>query len=173
MTECNFMIKNLSCNFGCILLERSLIKSVILLAYILYCLKKYTSKRCVYFVVLGGMIVKSTYFPPVVLVHPYVHTRSHKVLVNLSTNVDSKLTEKGFQVFFRHPPTHTLLLPVFTVFLHVTCVQHLIKLAGALSSERNSHSARGVTAMWGQGKENTVLVASLHGVCEISLWRHS
>ena len=64
MTECYFMIKNLSCTFGCMLLKRSLRKSVILLAYILYCLKKYTSRGCAYFVVLGGMIFKSTYFPP-------------------------------------------------------------------------------------------------------------
>ena len=64
MTECNVMIKNLSCNFGCMLLERSLIRSVILLAYILYFLKKYTSRSCAYFVVLGGMIFKSTSFPP-------------------------------------------------------------------------------------------------------------
>ena len=46
------------------LLERSLIKSVILLAYILYCLKKYTTVDCAYFVVLGGMIFTSTSFPP-------------------------------------------------------------------------------------------------------------
>ena len=64
MTECNFMTKNLSCNFGCMLLERSLIKSVFLLAYILYCLKKCTSRGCAYFIVLGGMIFKSTSFPP-------------------------------------------------------------------------------------------------------------
>ena len=31
---------------------------------------------------------------PVVLVHPHVQTRSHKVLVTLSTNVDTKLTER-------------------------------------------------------------------------------
>ena len=64
-TECNFTIKNLSRNFGCRLLELSLIKSVILLAYILYCLKTYTYGGCAYFVVLGGMIFKSTSFPPV------------------------------------------------------------------------------------------------------------
>ena len=64
MTECNFMIKNLSCSFGCMFLEPILIKSVILLAYILYCLKKYTSRGCAYFVVLGGMIFKTTSFPP-------------------------------------------------------------------------------------------------------------
>ena len=64
MTECNLMIKNLSCNFGCMLLDRSLINSVILLAYILYCLKKYTSRGYAYFVLLGGMIFKSTSFPP-------------------------------------------------------------------------------------------------------------
>ena len=60
MAECNFMTKTLSCNFGCMLLDYSLIKSVILLAYILYYLKKYTSRGCAYFVVLGGMIFKST-----------------------------------------------------------------------------------------------------------------
>ena len=64
MTECNFMINNLSCNFGCMLLERSLIRSVILLAYILHCPKKYTSRGCAYFIVLGRMIFKSTSFPP-------------------------------------------------------------------------------------------------------------
>ena len=64
MTECNFMIKNLSCNFGCMVLEPSLIKYVILLAYILYCRKKYTARGCARFVVLGGMIFKSTSFPP-------------------------------------------------------------------------------------------------------------
>ena len=96
--QCNFMIKNLSCNFGCMLLERSLIKSVILLAYILYWPKKYPPRGWAYFVVSVGMIFKYTSFPerlPVVLVHPYVQTRSHKLLVNLSTNVDSKLAEKG------------------------------------------------------------------------------
>ena len=51
--QCDFMIKNLSYNFGCMLLEHSLIKSVILLTYILYYLKKYTSRVCAYFVVLG------------------------------------------------------------------------------------------------------------------------
>ena len=45
-------------------LERSLIESVILLAYILYCLNKYTSRGCAYLVVLGGMIFKSTSFSP-------------------------------------------------------------------------------------------------------------
>ena len=94
------------------LLDRGLIKYVILLAYILYCLKKYTSGGRAYFVVLGGMIFKSTSFPPEassssLLFHPYVQTTSHKVLVNLSTLVDSKLAEKGLQVIFRHPPTHT------------------------------------------------------------------
>ena len=64
MTECSFMIKNMSCNFGCMLLEHSLIKSVIFLAYIVYCLKNYTFRGCAYFVVLGGMIFKSTYFSP-------------------------------------------------------------------------------------------------------------
>ena len=65
MTGWNFMINNLSCNFGCMLLERSLIKSFILLAYILYCLKKYSYGGCVYFfLVLGGMTFKSTSFPP-------------------------------------------------------------------------------------------------------------
>ena len=41
----------------------------------LYCPKEYMSRSCAYFVVLGGMTFKSTYFPPetlVVLVHPYV-----------------------------------------------------------------------------------------------------
>ena len=36
-----------------------LIKSVMLLAYILYCLKKHMFRGCVYFKVLGGMIFKS------------------------------------------------------------------------------------------------------------------
>ena len=58
------MMKNLPCSFGCILVENSLIKSVILLAYILYCLKKYTSRGFAYCVVLGGMIFKFTSFPP-------------------------------------------------------------------------------------------------------------
>ena len=69
-------------------------------------------QRLKYFVGLGGMIFKSTSFLqslPVVLVHHYVKTRSHKLLVNLSTNVVSKLTEKGFQVFFRLPRTHTFI----------------------------------------------------------------
>ena len=52
----------MSCNFGCMLLEHSLLKSVVLLAYILYCLKKYMSRGCAYFVVLGGMIFKSMSF---------------------------------------------------------------------------------------------------------------
>ena len=86
MTGSNFVIKNLSCNFGCMLLESRLIKYVILFAYILYCLKKYESRSCAYFVVLGGMIFKCTAFPSkasssIVLVHPYVQIRSHKVLV--------------------------------------------------------------------------------------------
>ena len=53
------------------------LKSVILLACILYCLNKYTSRGCAYLVVLGGMIFKSTFFLqrlPVVLVYPYVQT---------------------------------------------------------------------------------------------------
>ena len=111
-TECHFMIKNLSCNFGCMLLERSLIKSVILLAYILHCLKKYTSIGFAYFVVLGGMIFKSTYFPPKASssncssLSPDQEPQSTRV-VNLLTNVNSKLTEKGLLEFFRLPPTHT------------------------------------------------------------------
>ena len=50
--------------FSCRLLEHSLIKFVIFLAYILYCLKKYTYRGCAYFVVLGGMIFESSSFPP-------------------------------------------------------------------------------------------------------------
>ena len=103
MTECNFVIKNLSCNFGCMSLERSLIKSVILLANILYCLKKYTSRDCALFLVLGEMIKNLHLFLqrlPVVLVHPYIQRKSHKVLVNLSTNVDSKLTQKVVRYSF-------------------------------------------------------------------------
>ena len=46
------------------LLECSLIKSVIFLTYMLYCLKKYTSRVCANFVVLGEIIFRSTYFPP-------------------------------------------------------------------------------------------------------------
>ena len=47
-------------------------------------------RGCAYFVVLGRMIFKYTSFPPelpVVLVRPYVQTRSHIVPVSLSTNV--------------------------------------------------------------------------------------
>ena len=61
--ECNFTVKNLLCNFCCRLLVHSS-KSLILLAYILYCLKKYTYRSCAYFVVLGGIIFKSKCFPP-------------------------------------------------------------------------------------------------------------
>ena len=106
-TECNFTIKDLLCNFGCRLLERSLIKSVILLAYILYCLKKYTSRGCAYFVEWFLNLHLSLQRLPVVLVHPHVQTWSHKVLVTLSRRVDSKLTEKSLQVFFSHLPIHT------------------------------------------------------------------
>ena len=49
-------------------------ESVILLAYILYCLKKYTYRGCTYFVVLGGMIFKftSTSFSPKVSSSSYL-----------------------------------------------------------------------------------------------------
>ena len=115
------------------LLERSLIKSVILLAYVLFCLTKYTSRGCAYFVVLGLMVFKYTSFPPTASRSTcsslYVDQEPQStVLVNLSTNVDSKLTEKGLQVFFRLLPTHTCIYEgiykafAFTRLRYLHCV---------------------------------------------------
>ena len=128
------------------LLVHSLIKSVILLAYILNCLNKYTSRGCAYFIVLGGMIFKSTSFPPKAsssTCSPYVQTGSHKFLAKLSINVDSKLTEKGLQVFFRHPPTHTCIYEdiwrAFPFIIKISALRVASTMTPAVTSRARLH----------------------------------
>ena len=122
------------------LLKCNLIKSVILLVYILYCLRKYTSSGYAYFVVLGGMIFKSTPFSPQassssLLVHPYVQTRNHKVLVTLSTNVDSKWKceweegERAREDFFSVRTLAKILLDNFTSVIAVAFSTDIIECA--------------------------------------------
>ena len=110
MTECNFKIKNLSCNFGCMLLEHCL-TSLLFSWHIFYIAWRNTRAEYVHILEFRWNVFFNLHLflqrLSVVLVHLYVQTRSHKILVNLSTNVDSKLTERGLQVFFRLPPTHT------------------------------------------------------------------
>ena len=104
------------------------------------------SRGCAYFVVLGGMILKSTSFPPKAsssTCSSLCPDQEPHLLVNFSTNVDSKLTEEGLQAFFRHPPTHTCIYEdiwrAFALIVNISALRVASTMTSTATSRARLH----------------------------------
>ena len=80
---------------------------------------------------------------PVLLVHPYVQTRSHKVLVTLLTTVNSKLTEKMSPGVLSSSPRHTCIYEyiwrAFAFTVKISALRVVSTMTSAVTSRARLH----------------------------------